>query len=446
MGTIGRGVRNVLRNPIRLVLVAVLLGASLMFAAAMVALDVGIKERLADVRSSLGTDIEIRPAGSFGPMGAGTISDEDARRASRVSGVVDVEKQLTQEYTGKELKGSVEMPEGAVAVTPSGAPSGDGTIPPLVTGVTPGASRVSLMGGAIVKMVSGRGFSESDANAEVALMSKALAEANGLGVGSKIDVGGTAVEIVGLYETGQDFGDNSFLLPIETMRRLYGLEGVSSLTVSVGDGTQAGRVADRLRDVLGDGVDVVSQEEQFAGTFQTLESAQRNVRGALIAALVTSAVVIAFAVFLIVRERTREIGVLKALGAANRHVVGQFAVEVMALASIAAVAATVFLAVAGPAIAGGFDASDDPAAAGPGVEVAAPGGAPKEAPGTAPVSLEMGGPSALGDAEPLTAGLTVETLLVVLGLGVALAVISSAIPAWYVARVKPAEVLRGAGT
>ena len=433
-----------LRNPIRLVLVAVLLGVSLMFAAAMVALDAGIEERLAEVRSSVGTDIEVRPAGSFGPMSTGTISEEDARRASRVSGVVDVEKQLIQEYDGKELKGSVEVPEGMMEITPSGAPTGDGTIPPLVTGVTPGASRVSLMGDANVEMVSGRGFSESDADAEVALMSEALAETNGLGVGSKIEVGGTEVEIVGLYETGQDFGDNSFLLPIETMRRLYGLEGVSSLTVSVGDGTKAGRVADALRDALGEGVDVVSQEEQFAGTFQTLESAQRNVRGGLIAALVTSAVVIAFAVFLIVRERTREIGVLKALGAANRHVVGQFAVEVLALGSIAAVAATVFLAIAGPAIAGGFDGSGDPAAAGPGAQFAGPGGSPGEAPGGGPVSVEMG-PSPLGNAEPLTAGLTLETLLVVLGLGVALAVISSAIPAWYVARVKPAEVLRGAG-
>ena len=60
---------------------------------------------------------------------------------------------------------------------------------------------------------------------------------------------------------------------------------------------------------------------------------------------------------LIVRERTREIGALKALGASRWHVVGQFGVEVLVLSGIAAVVATGLLALAGPAIAATFDLS-----------------------------------------------------------------------------------------
>jgi len=35
-----------------------------------------------------------------------------------------------------------------------------------------------------------------------------------------------------------------------------------------------------------------------------------------------------------------------------------------------------------------------------------------------------------------------EALLLIVGLGMGLAVLTSVIPAWYVARIKPAEVLR----
>ncbi len=84
MGTITRGTRNVLRNPIRLVIVSVLLGTSLMFAAAMVALNAGTQERLADVRGSVGTIIDILPAG-VGPGGGSVVSVQGGGGGATIS-------------------------------------------------------------------------------------------------------------------------------------------------------------------------------------------------------------------------------------------------------------------------------------------------------------------------------------------------------------------------
>ena len=42
----------------------------------------------------------------------------------------------------------------------------------------------------------------------------------------------------------------------------------------------------------------------------------------------------------------------------------------------------------------------------------------------------------------IQATLNAQALLIIVGLGMGLAVLTSAIPAWYVARIKPAEVLR----
>jgi ABC-type lipoprotein release transport system permease subunit len=41
-----------------------------------------------------------------------------------------------------------------------------------------------------------------------------------------------------------------------------------------------------------------------------------------------------------------------------------------------------------------------------------------------------------------TATLNIQALLIIVGLGMGLAVLTSVIPAWYVAHIKPAEVLR----
>ncbi len=78
MGIIIRGMANVLRNPVRLILVVVLLGASLMFVAAMISLNNSAQQEIASVHQQVGTSITINYAennagqfgGTFGGNGA----------------------------------------------------------------------------------------------------------------------------------------------------------------------------------------------------------------------------------------------------------------------------------------------------------------------------------------------------------------------------------------
>ena len=59
MGIVIRGMSNVLRNPVRLILVVGLLGASLMFVAATITLHDNTQQQLANVHTQLGTGINI---------------------------------------------------------------------------------------------------------------------------------------------------------------------------------------------------------------------------------------------------------------------------------------------------------------------------------------------------------------------------------------------------
>lgn len=58
MDIILHGIRNVLRNPLRLLLIVFLLGASLMLVAAMVSLNSSAQQELTDVHQQVGTAID----------------------------------------------------------------------------------------------------------------------------------------------------------------------------------------------------------------------------------------------------------------------------------------------------------------------------------------------------------------------------------------------------
>ena len=78
-----------------------------------------------------------------------------------------------------------------------------------------------------------------------------------------------------------------------------------------------------------------------------LNTAQNSIKLALIVSIVTATLVIIFAVFITVRERTMEIGTLKAIGASHWQVIRQFWGEVLALSVVAALIAVVLLVTLG---------------------------------------------------------------------------------------------------
>src|SRR5215469_13127759 len=113
MGTVKRGAFNVLRNPIRLVIVVLLLGVCLMFVAVMVALNASVQNNLAQISGQVGTGITIRPAGSFGPFGnTGTLTDAQVTQVKNTPGVTSVDPTVSQSYTGSEVKSSITQPSG----------------------------------------------------------------------------------------------------------------------------------------------------------------------------------------------------------------------------------------------------------------------------------------------------------------------------------------------
>jgi len=440
IGPISRGARNVLRSPVRLALVAAILGTSLMFVATMVALNASAQQRLSSARAQIGTGITISPAGSGqGPSTGQYITTAQVKTIEGITGVTSVSEFVTTRDTSGTIKSSITIPANAPTFG-GGFGGGNRVISPSIEGVITGG-QLALESGVTPTLKSGRQLTTADANANVALTSQALATANSYKLGSIITLNGTKVTLVGLFTTGDSFDDNTIVLPLATAQRIYNVNGVTRLTAYADSDTDVAAVVSRLQKALGSSLDVVSQSQAFTDTLNALRSAQQTIQTTLIVSAITAALIIIFAVFLIVRERTQEIGLLRAIGASHLQIVSQFVVETLTLGVTASIAATILIALFAGTIAKQFTISTGGSLARGAGRVFTRGG------NFTPPAGGFGGGGfggRLGAAatQTLSAGLTPTTLLLVFGLGVGLAIVASAIPAWYVARVRPAEALR----
>lgn len=462
LGPTSRGIRNVVRSPVRLALVAAILGISLMFVAVMVALNASVQQRLASAQAQIGTGITISTAGSggfggFGGFGgsgsnsSGTtqtyISADQVKTIENTAGVTSLTEYITTRDTNGVIRGAQKIPTnlptfGGNGNGPSGAGNGspfgggvDGTIPPSIEGLLP-TSQLTLANGVALTLKSGRTFTSADATADVAITSAALASANDYKLGSTFTLNGTKVTLVGLYTASDTFDENTILVPFQTAQKIYGVSGATGVTAYADSVANVDTVASKLRATLGSSLDVVAQSQMYTDTINTLHTTESTITTTLVISAVVAALIIIFAVFLIVRERTQEIGLLRAIGASAWQIVQQFAVETLALGLAAAVVATALIALFAGTIARQFTGSSG------GSSASATGGR---------IFLRNGGfappTGGFGNAaaRTLSAGLTPTTVLLVFALGIGLAIVASVIPAWYVTRVRPATALRTVG-
>src|SRR4029079_1356629 len=113
--------------------------------------------------------------------------------------------------------------------------------------------------------------------------------------------------------------------------------GVTSIDVKVDSVDNLETTVAALQRTLGDTADVVSDATSVVDTVSSLDNIRTIALYSLIGALVAGAAIILLSMVMIVRERRREIGVLKAIGSSNLRVISQFGVEALTLTVLAAI-------------------------------------------------------------------------------------------------------------
>lgn len=448
-----RGMRNAFRNSIRTFSIVVILGLSIGLALAMLVARAAVQDKIDSIKSSIGNTVTVSPAGSRGFEGGGEpLTTDQIAKLATLDNVSKVSSSLSDRLTTDNTDLESAIDAGSLGQRRAGNSGVEFQAPPpdMVRGPAGGEQQITrtftppvtitgtndpdssaVYGGSSVSFTSGQAFA-ADSTENVAVIGKALAEKNTLQIGSTFKAYDKDIKVVGIYDAGNEFANGGVIMPITALQTLSGqANSVTSATVTVNSIDNIDSVTNAIEATLGDAADVVNNKETAENAVEPLESVKSISTFSLIGAVAAGAIIILLTMIMIVRERRREIGVFKAIGASNVKVMMQFVSEAVTLTLLGMVAGIIIGA----------------AAASPLTEVLV-----NNSSNTTQTVQIRGGPGgggfqrfgggALANARDVQASVGWEILGYGFTTALAIAVVGSAIPALFISKVRPAEVMR----
>ena len=159
-------------------------------------------------------------------------------------------------------------------------------------------------------------------------------------LGRQVTIAGVRFRVIGVFEkVGSTFGvdrDSEVHIPVTAAQRLFGVDRIDALAVKAPTADRVEELRPRLVSALketyqGEEFSAVTQT-QILGTIGRILSLLTLVLAAIAAiSLLVGGVGVSNIMLVSVRERTREIGLRKALGARQRDVLLQFLIEAVLL-------------------------------------------------------------------------------------------------------------------
>ncbi len=332
--------RGITANKLRSILT--LLGVMIGVAAVILLLAVGngSSQQIRNLITQLGTNtLTVRASGNFG-FGGQTAADSDSTKKLTLA----VANDLADSGLG-HVKAVV--PQVSTNLTVSTASASESST--SVIGTTPNYFTVTTS-----RIGTGSAFTKADdTNAsKVAVIGSTLATVlfpTGSALGQSIQVDGTPFTVVGILQTQSTTGlsdPNSVVIaPINRVQRSFtGFGAISTMTVEAtsSDAVSAaqGEVEVMLDQLLAYDPDSRTATAPYTITDQTqlLQTAAASAQsftvllGAVAAiSLLVGGIGVTNVMLVTVTERTREIGIRKALGATRGAILGQFLVEAATL-------------------------------------------------------------------------------------------------------------------
>jgi putative ABC transport system permease protein len=256
----------------------------------------------------------------------------------------------------------------------------------------------------------------------------------GVGVGDTVSILGQTFTVIGVHGSSGVEDRATLYMNLSDAQSLTDNTGyITSLKVYAADSASVTAVASAISSLHPELTVTTAQQR-----LQQLQAMQTNYQTALqnaestinqtqttafeeiIVAVAATSLIVLFVMLYTVRERTKEIGTLKAIGFSNWTVMGQFMLEGVMLSLIAGIVGIAIASLAAPTLSSLLLPSVNPF-----------GG-----------SVRFGANGIAANSNAATITVNPELMLVAFGAAALLGALGSLYPAWRASRTRPAEAMR----
>lgn len=314
-------VKNPFRNKTRaaLAIVGIAIGIATIVALGMVT--GGLQAATQSTLKAGAAEITVTQTGSNTfEGGGGTLNDNLASDIKNISGVKD---------TAGILRANANV---TGASGKAGAGSGPAAFGGLsINGID--SSKLSLEG---IDSVNGTIYSNGSSNQLI--LGKTAAQSLNKTVGSTINIFGTDFTVTGIYETGNFITDAGAFTSLSTLQNLTSNQGkISVIAVKVTDNANVTSVSQSIESAYPNQLTATTAADQANRINQGLGTINTASTAISLLAIIIGGVGIINVMIMSVYERTREIGVLKAVGWRSRRILTMVLCESIILTLTAAV-------------------------------------------------------------------------------------------------------------
>ena len=446
MGTVKRGIKNIFRNKARNIAVILVLTLSLTLILMMINMNFSSNLKVKEIEEKYGNKIivsintgyinDLMNKKSGSSQTAMLYFDESiADDISKIDSVKAVNKYIFENFFSKKL---IERHVGLPLDSKN-----------RITGVdekfTHSISLRSINEKDMqdLKLVEGYFFRETDIEQNVALIEKNFAERNNLKVGSKIIINNEKVKVCGIYENKIFVLAEPIYTPLKTAQRLLDLEGKieSTFSIDIDSIDNVQKVVDYINNVISDGKIEARKLIEHDLFLLSGNMIKKISKVSVISSSIVAILIILSVMFINVRNRAKEIGILKAIGASNLNISSQFLIESLAICVIALILSVVVILTTSQVIADFIVEREKSSLMDSGYYTSISEEMPEEdMEKLKEAFLEEPDESERLDRLKIT--FSPQILIFAVPLTFLLGAIGSLIPAFYISKLRPAEVLR----
>jgi putative ABC transport system permease protein len=191
-------------------------------------------------------------------------------------------------------------------------------------------SKIDIVGG---KIIEGRVYQ----NDNEIVIGKITQRNRNLNVGDTLILNNKSYSIVGVFESGVSLQDGGAITTIRESQRLQGIRDQYNMAmVQVEEGYEVRDVADRVEKVSDEFISIVDLND-LGAIDQSTKLINALSWGISLLAIIIGGIGVMNTIIMSVFERTREIGVLKALGWRRRRILMMILTESLLLGIVAAI-------------------------------------------------------------------------------------------------------------